>query len=162
MPRERVRAYVDTLAGVPFLVRRRKKWSRDLEGVLDAMARLPQGEDEERLLALIDGGEEAVTLAAVPTFRALTLALRVADECSAAVQFTHRPNLAVLAAWGRDPRNPLRVDVQQGPQKVTFVLEDRSRVSLPLAWPPVPDLSLLRAVVGEGIALRGTSRYRLR
>lgn len=161
--RQRAQVLVGAVAGAPFLTRRKKRWSRDLQGVLEALARLPEGEGDERLLALIDaGGEEAVTLAAVPIFRGLTRALQVADECAEASNFTQQYNLAGLAAWGRDQRNPTRFDVQQGPQRVTFVLEDRSRVSLPLTWPPLPDLSLLRAVVSEGIVLRSISQYRPR
>jgi hypothetical protein len=153
-PAEHEVVNLGAMRGLAFLARPKFKRSRQLEGVAAAFGKVPAGEGEQPILDLIAmGGEQAVTVAAAVVFRAMQRALKLAQECADAERFLAADNLAVLQSWGQDARNPTRLTLRRYGSRVAFVLADRSQALLQAAWPTMPDLSLLRAVVGAGMQL---------
>ncbi|MDN3566012.1 hypothetical protein QWZ14_16710 [Paeniroseomonas aquatica] len=144
-----------TLQGQAFLIRPRTKRSQHLEGIIEALRRVPEGEDDQPLLELIDkGGEQEITITAGLVFRAMQRALKLAEQCAEATRFVSNDNLRTLEAWGQDGRNPLKFTIRRhGTAAVGFRLVDLSQVTLPTAWPRVPDLPEMQAIVGAGMAL---------
>jgi hypothetical protein len=132
----------------------RQRWARQLDSIIEAFEKIPMGDGEEPLLALIaQGGEQAVTIAAGMAFRAIQNALELAEKIEDAEHFVTDENLTLLESWGRDSRNTLRFTVHRAPALVTFTLADRSRASIPLMFPKLPDLSPLNALVNAGLQL---------
>ena len=145
---------VGTMLGLEFLAQPRVLRSRRLEGNLEALALIPDGEGEQPIYALIDeGGEHKITVVAGAVFRALQLALKLADECENAAQFFGSGNLTVLQRWGEDHRNTIRFTIRRNAKNTEFMLADRSRAVIPADWPRPPDLTPLRRIVAAGIQL---------
>lgn len=145
---------VGTMVGSEFLSRPKTPRSRRLEGNLQALALIPEGEGEEPIFTLIDeGGEQKITVTAGAVFRALQLALKLAEECEEAARFLGNENLETLQKWGKDPRNTIRFTLRRLPRSIEFTLADRSRAVVKTDWPNLPDVTQLRRVVGVGIQL---------
>jgi hypothetical protein len=79
----------------------------------------------------------------------LGLAAKLAD----AAHFLSPANLETLEIWGHDTRNAVRFALQRAATQVTFVQEDRSRATLSLRVPNLPDLSELQALTAAGMQL---------
>ena len=145
---------IGTLIGTAFLARPKRSRSRQLEGCLQALDLIPDGEGDEPILALIGrGGEGAINAAAGAALRAAQRALKMAEECTDAGQFIDPTNLAVLKTWGEDSRNPMQFTVRLFGQRIEFVMADKSRAALNMNWPKLPDISVLRQVVAAGLQL---------
>lgn len=139
------------IVGHAFLVRPRHKRSRQLESIIEALQQVPEGEGEGPMLDLIEGGQVAVNRTAGVVLRAMQRVLQLAEQCVDAQRFTSLENIALLEKWGKDIRNPMKFKVQRsGSRKVTFVLEDRSRVNLALQYPSLPSLTALRTIIQSG------------
>jgi hypothetical protein len=153
---------IGMLSGSSFLHRPGTKRSRQLEGILEAFAYIPDGNREEQLMALFDGGEHAVTTATGLAFRNMQRAATLAEECAAARQFFTPDNIALLESWGDDDRNPEPFTIRRYASSVEFLLPDRSRANLQMTWPKLPDLSALHEIVAAGIELDGVlKRHKL-
>ena len=139
-----------TFFGRSFLSQPRTKRSLRLEGILRTFREMPDGEPQEQLLALFDGGERAVTTMFGLILQAMRQAAALADECVAAQAFFRENNLTLLERWGSDRRNPQQFTVRRYVASVEFRLPDRSRAVLQTGWPPMPDLSVLRRLVADG------------
>lgn len=149
---------IGTLSGLSFLRRPKTKRSRQLEGMLEAFERVPDGQPQEQLLTLFDGGEHAVTTTTGLIFRNMQRAAQLAQECADAQAFFTQSNLALLESWGGAERNPQPFTVRRYRSNVAFVLQDRSRTNLQTIWPKMPDLSALTRIVAAGIELDSVLR----
>ncbi len=143
-----------TMAGQSFLLRPSIKRSRHLTTIAEAFQRVPPGEGDEPMLALIDrGGQHEITVTAGLVFRQMQRAVKLAEECADAERFLTSENLTVLESWGQDVRNPMKFTLRRYGSRVAFLLPDRSQATIQTIWPKLPDLSRLRAIVGAGIEL---------
>ena len=124
-----------------------------------ALAMVPDGQGEEPILTLIDpGGQHRITIVAGAVFRALQLALGVAEQCESAALFVSDENLAALKQWGEDHRNPLRFTVRRYVTGIELALSDRNKIVIKAKWPEPPDLGPLRRIVDAGIRLKKLRR----
>jgi hypothetical protein len=144
---------VGTLRGRPLLVRPRTKWVRQIDSVVEALNRIPAGIGDEPLLALFDQGEAGVTITAGLVFRNIQTALELGNKLADFEQFLSPDNLEELETWGRDARNTVRFSIQKTTSQITFVQSDRSRATLSLIFPKLPDLSPLNALAAAGLQL---------
>jgi len=144
---------IGTLSGLSFLRRPSTKRSRQLEGMLEAFASMPEGNPQQQLLTLFGGGEHAVTTTTGLVFRNMQRAVKLADECADALQFMTPENTTLIESWGGDERNPQPFTIRRYSSALEFLLPDRSRARLQTAWPSMPDLSALRRIVAAGIEL---------
>jgi hypothetical protein len=147
---------IGSLSGSSFVLRPSQKRSRQLEGMLEALARVPDGEGDEPLLTMIGrDGEREITITTGLVFRAMQRAAKLADEFTDAQAFFTPENLTLLDSWGVDKRNPRPFSMQRNGPRVTFALPDKSKATLPTIWPKLPDLSALRSIVTADIELDG-------
>jgi hypothetical protein len=144
---------IGALRGQSLLIRPRIKWVRQIESVVEALNRIPAGTGDEPLLALFDQGEAGVTITAGLVFRNIQLALELAIKLADSEQFLSLDNLDGLEDWGRDMRNTVRFSIQKTASQITFVQADRSRATLSLLFPKLPDLSPLDALATAGLQL---------
>lgn len=142
-----------TLEGAELLKRPRVKWTRQLESIVGALERIPAGSGDDPMLELFDQGEHGVTITAGVVFRAIQRALRLANKLGDAERFLTSTNLDALETWGRDGRNTVRFTLQRASSQITFIQEDRSRATLSLHFPKLPDLSKLNALASAGMQL---------
>jgi hypothetical protein len=147
---------IGVLDGLPFLIRPRRKRSRQFEGFNEALSKIPEGDGEQPILDLIDqGGENQITITAGIVFRAVQRALKLAEECAEAERFFRPENLAILESWGADSRNTMSFNLRRLNSQVTFVLPDRSRATILTDWPKLPNLESLKGIVAAGLELDG-------
>jgi hypothetical protein len=147
---------VGMLSGSLFLDRPKRGRSRQLAGLLEAFARVPDGTGEDQLLGLIDrGGEQEITITTAIVFRALQGFGKLANEYADASLFVSDKNLEVLGSWGADNRNSRPLRLHRNAQRVTFVLQDGSRATISTKWPTLPNMSMLRSIVTNGLQLDG-------
>ena len=151
---------VGNLIGGEFLHRPAHKRSRGFETIVEALERTPPGDGEVPMLALIDRGEQEITVTAGLLLRSIQRALLLAAEYEDASRFTDPANLIALEGWGQDPRNTTRFSVRQAARQVTFILEDRSRATISKEWPGLADLYELRTVTAGGSQLNELLRRR--
>jgi len=143
-------AAIGTLSGVSFLYHPGTKRSRQLDGILEAFANVPDGNPEEQLLALFDGDDKGLTATTGLVFRNMQSAIKLADECAKAREFFAPDNIALLEDWGNDERNPEPFTIRRYGSSVEFWLPDKSRARLNTSWPPMPNLAALRRIVAAG------------
>ncbi|MSP02690.1 MAG: hypothetical protein EXR07_16820 [Acetobacteraceae bacterium] len=144
---------VGTLRGQSLIIRPRIKWVRQIESVVEALNRIPTGNGDEPLLALFDQGEAGVTITAGLVFRNIQLALELAIKLADSELFLSPDSLDALETWGRDARNTVRFSIRKTPSQITFVQADRSRATLSLIFPKLPDLTPLEALATAGLQL---------
>lgn len=147
--------HVGSVQGRALFNKPRQKRSKQVEGIIEALNLVPPGNEEESMLALIEGGEQKVTITAGAVFRAVQRAAEIAKDCAEAALFITIDNIASLEKWGKDARNAVRFSIDRNRSKVTIVLEDRSRATLSNAWPQPPDLSVMQAIIAAGVQLDG-------
>lgn len=155
---------IGRLIGGTFLLRPTKhKRSRQVEGILEAFAKIPQGDADAPIMALIDeDAEQAITIAGGTVFRAMERAVALADECEDARRFFQPDNIALLERWGGDDRNPLPFSVRRYGSRIEFKQQDLSRAVLNSALPSLPAFSALRAIVTAGTEVdRLLTRHRM-
>lgn len=145
---------IGTLSGGTFLLRSRNKRSEQIGGILEAFAKVPKGEGDAPILALIEqGGEQAITTTGGALLRSMQRVRELADECSDARRFFQAENIALLESWGRDGRNPMQFTLQRYASKLEIRQQDLSRVLLDTEMPPLPQFVGLRAIVAAGMGV---------
>ena len=146
---------IGVLRGGVLLSKPHQKRSRQIEGIIEALNRIPAGSGEESLLALMEGGEQEMTVTAGMVLRAVQRAGEIAKDCAEAAKFVAPDNLTALEIWGRDTRNTVKFTTSRIGSKLTLVLADRSRATLSTSWPALPDLSMMEAIIAAGMRLDG-------
>lgn len=151
---------VGNLSGGEFLRRPTQKRSRGFETIAEVLERIPPGDGEVPMLALIGRGQLEITVTAGLVLRAVQRALTLAAEYKDASRFIDPANLATLERWGQDSRNTIRFSIRQNASELTFVLEDRSRATISRNWPSLADLYELQIVSAVGTQLDELLRHR--
>ena len=145
------------MQGTSLFKQPRRDWAKQVEDCLKALAEVP-GEGDVPMEELISRGDDVPTVTAGKTLRNLEIALKVTDELSNACRFFEPSNIKTLEEWGIDRRNPHPFKTVRFGQQVQIIAEDLSRARLTAHCPKLPDMSLLKQVVGAGSNLSGLLR----
>lgn len=150
---------VGTLRGATFLHLPSKfSRSRRVEGVLGALDMLPEGDAQEALLTLIDGGDNHVIVTAITVSKAVGRVLALARDYADAAEFISQENIAALDRWGQHPDNPLPCSVQRSAQEIIFRTADLSRARLSPSWPAIVDFSKWQQIADAEATLEDKHR----
>jgi hypothetical protein len=144
---------IGALQGAAFLDRPRFTRSHQIQDILRAFDRIPDGKGDESLLALMNGGEQEITITAGAALRAVQRALKLAADYADAAAFMSPNNIAILEKWGRHPRNGMPFDIRHTSWDMTFKLGDLSRACIARAWPKLVDLSAWQTLADTGVNL---------
>lgn len=121
--------------GGAFLVRPNISRSRQLTGVIQAFDRIPAGDPESSMSALMDQGEAEVTITAITVLNSIKRAQKIAMQITDAKIFLGNENLEVLRRFGKDHRTSIQFSIDKKDDKIRFIAEDRSRAALSSNWP---------------------------
>lgn len=127
---------VASMRGFTFLKRARPLGSKRADGILLGFDMIPAGDGLAPLYQLIDGGDQAITVAAM-TVTKHAAAITLAEDYADASTFISEENLDQLELWGRHPDNTSPFSIERNDHVLIFRAANSERARVAARWPAV-------------------------